>query len=218
MSSGVRRGLIGLAITAAALTATSGLAAAHPEAESDGGLHVSDSARDAHQHGDTGGHLPGSVENVELVSKLRLKNVVPEKIADVGVLGNYAYLAAWGVTTCKYNGVHVVDISSVANPREVAFIQAKEGSYPGEGIQAVPITTPFFNGDLLVSNNEKCRDRAGFGGMNLYDVSDPAHPTPLAEGVGDFTVNGQGKKAANEIHSVFAWDAGQRAYAVIVDN
>ncbi|WP_328993470.1 hypothetical protein OG394_04000 [Kribbella sp. NBC_01245] len=44
----------------------------------------------------TTGHLPGSkTANVDLVSKLKLKNVVPEKIADVGVLGNYAYLAAW---------------------------------------------------------------------------------------------------------------------------
>jgi hypothetical protein len=219
MSSGVRRGLIGLAITAAAFTATTGLAVAHPEPESDGGLHVSDAPRDAHQHGDNHGHLPGSsTDNIAVVSKLRLKNVVPEKIADVGVFGDHAYLAAWGSTTCKYNGVHVVDVSDARNPREVAFIQAKEGSYPGEGIQALPVDTPFFDGDLLVSNNEKCRDSAGFGGMNLYDVSDPAHPTPLAEGIGDETVNGQGKKAANEIHSVFAWDAGNNAYAVIVDN
>ncbi|WP_328993469.1 hypothetical protein OG394_03995 [Kribbella sp. NBC_01245] len=123
-----------------------------------------------------------------------------------------------GVVTCKYNGVHVVNIADVSHPREVAFIQAKEGSYPGEGVQALHIDTPYFNGDLLVSNNEKCNDKAGFGGMNLYDVTNPEHPTPLAEGIGDFTVNGQGKKAANEIHSVFAWDAGDKAYAVIVDN
>jgi len=197
----------------------SGLAAAHSEPESDGGLQVSDTARDAHQHGQNAGHLPGSkTDNVDLVSKLKLKNVVPKKIADVGVLGRYAYLAAWGVVTCKYNGVHVVNIADVTNPREVAFIQAKEGSYPGEGVQALHLDTPYFNGDLLVSNNEKCNDKAGFGGMNLYDVTNPEHPTPLAEGVGDFTVNGQGKKAANEIHSVFAWDAGNKAYAVIVDN
>jgi len=197
----------------------SGLAAAHSEPESDGGLQVSDTARDAHQHGQNAGHLPGSkTDNVDLVSKLKLKNVVPEKIADVGVLGRYAYLAAWGVVTCKYNGVHVVNIADVTNPREVAFIQAKEGSYPGEGVQALHLDTPYFNGDLLVSNNEKCNDKAGFGGMNLYDVTNPEHPTPLAEGVGDFTVNGQGKKAANEIHSVFAWDAGNKAYAVIVDS
>ncbi len=219
MSRRSHRSLVGVVVGALALTTMSGLAAAHSEPESDGGLQVSDTARDAHQHGQNAGHLPGSkTDNVDLVSKLKLKNVVPEKIADVGVLGRYAYLAAWGVVTCKYNGVHVVNIADVTNPREVAFIQAKEGSYPGEGVQALHLDTPYFNGDLLVSNNEKCNDKAGFGGMNLYDVTNPEHPTPLAEGVGDFTVNGQGKKAANEIHSVFAWDAGNKAYAVIVDN
>jgi hypothetical protein len=186
----------------------------------DGGIEEGTVERHAHQHGDTVGHLPPSSSNVEVVSRLALKNAVPEKIADVGVSpdGDTAFLAAWGVVTCKYNGVHVVDISDPAQPREVAFIQAKEGSYPGEGVQALNLTTPAFNGDLLVTNNEICKDKTGFGGMNLYNVSNPAHPTPLAEGVGDFTVRGQGKKGANEIHSVFAWDAGDKGYAVIVDN
>jgi hypothetical protein len=205
--------LLALTVSAA------GVALGHPEPESDGGLHVSDGPRDAHQHGDTTGHLPASnTDNVDLVSKLKLKNVVPEKIADVGVLGNYAYLASWGVVTCKYNGVHVVNIADLNNPKEVAFIGSKEGSYPGEGIQAVPISTPAFTGDILVSNNETCNEKTGFGGLNIYDVTNPRNPNPLAEGIGDFTVNGQGKKAANEIHSVFAWDAGDKAYAVIVDN
>ena len=99
-----------------------------------------------------------------LISKLKLKNAVPEKIADVGVFNDYAYLAAWGVVDCTYNGVHVVNIKDPANPNEVAFIQSKEGSYPGEGIQALHIDTPAFNGDILVSNNEKCKDKVGFGG------------------------------------------------------
>jgi hypothetical protein len=217
-----RRAINGLARAALALTvaiAIGGTASAHPEPESDGGLPHSDGPRDAHQHGETSGHLPPSAtDNIEVVSKLRLKNVVPEKIADVGVHENYAYLAAWGAVTCKYNGVHVVDIADVANPEEIAFIGAKHGSYPGEGIQALSLDTPAFQGDVLVSNNEKCNANAGFGGMNIYDVTNPKAPTPLAEGIGDFTVNGQGKKAANEIHSVFAWDAGNKAYAVIVDN
>jgi len=214
-----RRFWLIVSVLLALTVSVAGVALGHPEPESDGGLHASDGPRDAHQHGDTSGHLPASnTDNIDLVSKLELKNVVPEKIADVGVLGNYAYLAAWGVQTCKYNGVHVVDIADVSDPREVAFIGAKEGSYPGEGIQALPISTPSFTGDILVSNNEKCNEKTGFGGMNIYDVTNPEHPTPLAEGIGDFTVNGQGKKAANEIHSVFAWDAGNKAYAAIVDN
>jgi hypothetical protein len=195
---------------------------AHDGASSDDG--AIDNAKITHhhhdaQHGGDEGHLPsGSTGNVELVSKLGLKNAVPEKIADVGVHKGYAYLAAWGVVTCKYNGVHVVDIRNPETPKEVAFIGSKEGSYPGEGVQALPISTPSFTGDILVTNNEKCNQKTGFGGLNIYNVSNPAHPTPLVEGYGDFTVNGQGKKAANEIHSVFAWDAGAKAYAVIVDN
>lgn len=202
----------------ASLAIAVGIATAAPAP--DGAVAADDGARDAHQHGTTAGHLlpEGSSANVELVSKLRLKNVVPEKIADVGVHNGYAYLAAWGVETCKYNGVHVVDVRDPASPREVAFINSKEGSYPGEGVQALHIDTPAFDGDILVTNNEKCKEPAGFGGMNIYDVTNAAHPTPLAEGIGDFTVNGTGKKAANEIHSVFAWDAGDKAYAVIVDN
>lgn len=220
MTRSPRRTLLALTAAAGLVLTGSGVASAHPghDVTADGALRADAKARNAHQHGDTDGHLPGSSENVTLVSKLKLKNVVPEKIADVGVLGDYAYLAAWGVVTCKYNGVHVVNIADVNNPKEVAFIGAKQGSYPGEGIQAIHIDTPKFDGDIVVSNNEKCNDKTGFGGMNIYDVTKPEHPTPLAEGFGDETVNGQGKKAANEIHSVFAWDAGAKAYAVMVDN
>src|SRR6266542_3167891 len=178
------------AVTLAATTFT-GTASAHDGASSNDG--AIDNAKITHehdQHGGTGGHLPAGHANVDLVSKLRLKNVEPDKIADVGVFNGYAYLAA---------------------STEVAFIQAKEGSFPGEGVQALHVTTPFFNGDLLVTNNEICKDKAGFGGMNIYDVTNPAHPTPLAEGVGDETETDQSKKATNEIHSVFAWDAGDKA-------
>jgi hypothetical protein len=214
-----QRVLTRLAVAVAGMFLVVGLATA-ASGDPDGGLAVADGARDAHQHGITAGHLhpEGSSSNVALISKLKLKNVVPEKIADVGVFKGYAYLAAWGVVTCKYNGVHVVDVRNPAAPKEAAFIQAKEGSYPGEGIQALHIDTSAYNGDILVSNNEKCKDTAGFGGMNIYDISKPASPTPLVEGIGDFTVTGQGKKDAHEIHSVFAWDAGSKAYAVIVDN
>ena len=200
--------------------ALAGMALAHTAPWDDG---VIDSAKEEHghkhaQHGSEGGHLPSTQQNMELISKLKLRNVVPEKIADVGVYKGFAYLAAWGVRTCKYNGVHVVNIKDVNKPREVAFIGAKHGSYPGEGIQALSIDTAAFKGDILVSNNEKCSETTGFGGMNIYDVTNPKAPTPLYEGFGDDAVNGTGKKNAHEIHSVFAWQAGNKAYAVMVDN
>lgn len=213
-----RRKLTYILAAVAALALAVGMAAAAPAP--DGAVSAEDGARDAQLHGTGEGHLlpQGSSENVQLVSKLKLKNAVPEKIADVGVFEGYAYLAAWGVVTCKYNGVHVVDVRNPASPKEVAFIGSKEGSYPGEGVQALRIDTPAFEGDILVTNNEKCKEPAGFGGMNIYDVTRPSSPTPLAEGVGDSTVSGAGKKDANETHSVFAWDAGDKAYAVMVDN
>ena len=145
-------------------------------------------------------------------------NVEEGGIADVSVYKDYAYLAAWGGQTCKHNGVHVVDISDVAAPEEVAFIPAKEGSAPGEGVQALSISTPAFTGDILVSNNETCKAGVGFGGMNIYDVTVPSAPEHLAVGFGDYTVGSNRKKTANDIHSVFAWDAGDKAYAVMVDN
>ncbi len=202
-----------------ALSAMAGGAAlAHPGHE-DGAVSAEDGARDTEQHGGATGHLPATQENVEVVSKLRLKNVVPEKIADVGVFKDYAYLAAWGSVTCDDNGVHVVDVSNPASPREVKFIRSKPGSYPGEGIQTVNITTPKFSGDILLSNNEKCNDNTGYGGVNLYDVTRPEKALTLFEGAGDTNgANGVKRKQANPTHSVFAWDAGDKAYAAIVDN
>jgi hypothetical protein len=207
-----------VALAAAGMLVTAGTAAAHSD---DGAI---DNAKATHghdihgQHGDTEGHLAARSQGVSLVSTLALKNVEAGGIADVAVHGDHAYLAAWGGETCKANGVHVVDISDVSAPREVAFVPSKEGSYPGEGVQVASLSTAAFTGDVLVTNNEICKGTAGFGGMNIYDVTDPARPTPLAVGFGDSTDGGNQKKTANQIHSVFAWDAGDRAYAVLVDN
>ena len=208
---------LGVVTFAALMVALAGVALAHPE--HDGGTDAQDGAHDLHQHGDASGHLPAIDENVDVVSKLRLDNVVPEKIADVVVHKGYAYLAAWGSVTCDNNGVHVVDIRDAANPKEVKFIRSKPGSYPGEGIQTVNITTPKFSGDILVSNNEKCNEKTGYGGVNLYDVTRPTRALPLFEGAGDTNgANGVKRKSANSIHSAFAWDAGSKAYVAIVDN
>ena len=204
------------AMAAVGLLATAAPAFAHGD---DGAI---DNAQATHghdaQHGGKEGHLPPvGTDSVELVSKLGLSNVEEGGIADVAVFGDYAYLAAWGSQVCENTGVHVVDISAVSDPVEVGFIEAPLGSYPGEGVDVVTMDTRGFTGDVLLTNNEICAE-GGFGGINLYDVTDPLNPVPLAEGFGDFEDPKNRQTSAHETHSVFGWDAGNNAYAVMVDN
>jgi hypothetical protein len=206
-------------LAGAAVIVTATAAIAHTPYVEDGAYDNAKATHghDQHQHGGTHGHIDVENYGIELVSKLRMSRVVEGKIADVGVHKDTAYLAAWGGQTCRHNGVHVVDIADVANPKEIAFIPSKEGSYPGEGVQALSLSTAQFSGDILVTNNEKCKQPAGFGGMNIYDVTNPAAPQVLAQGFGDAQGH-NAKQSAHQIHSVFAWQAGSRAYAVMVDN
>ena len=177
------------------------------------------------QHGGSGGHLPASSENVELVGHVTVSGATgvdkPGHIADVAVSGNYAYLAArrLNTTPCGAGGAYVIDISDPAAPTEVGFIQFPPQSYPGEGMQVVSLNTREFRGDVLIVNNENCggaTNPARVGGFSLYDVTDPLNPTPLTVGFGD--TNAGTLPRANDIHSAFAWQAGRRAYAVAVDN
>ena len=177
----------------------------------------------AEQHGGPGGHLPGSSENVELVGRVDVSGAMgvdkPGHIADVAAFGNYAYLAARRLNTspCGPGGFYTVDISDPANPTEVGFTAFPPDSYPGEGMHVIKLNTPKFNGDVLLTNNENCGTSAArVGGMSLYDVTNPTAITPLAIGKGD--TNGGTLTRARQIHSVFAWQAGKRAFAIIVDN
>ncbi|MBW3576922.1 MAG: hypothetical protein KY462_04120 [Actinobacteria bacterium] len=179
-----------------------------------------------HQHGALDGHLAGSGAwgNIELLSTLDLTNI-DDLIADVAVSpdGNWAYLANWGRPDCAANseagginnpdaGAYVVDISDPANPTQAGFIPHHQDSRPGEGMQVVEVTTKFFDGQMLVMNSEQC-GKNGKGGVVLWDVSDPRKPFRLSMHFGD-----RGFADTNDIHSAFAWDAGDRAYVVIVDN
>lgn len=196
----------------------------HPDHSGDGAVTAQDGARDTAQHGQNDGHLPASQDNVRLISKLKLSDVEPEKIADVAVHGDHAYLNAWGGAgatpeeRCAKTGVYVVDIGDPREPQEVAFIPAPEGSYPGEGAHVVRINTPVYRGDLLLTNNESCTAEGGVGGFNMYHVTVPARPRVLAEGVRDTSRGESENPRGNLTHSVFAWDAGDKAYAVTTDN
>lgn len=185
----------------------------------------------ADQHGPDSGHLigPGAWGNVELVSKLRVHDAAPDTIADLTVFKNYIYLAKWGATDCAGRerggqaspdgGAYVIDISDVANPREVGFIATSQDTLVGEGMQALTLTTPAFSGDVLVMNHEGCGKnfKAGF---SLWNITDPLKPTKLTEHFGDVTTAGGSNRRhdAHQYHSAFAWDAGDRAYIVATDD
>ena len=180
----------------------------------------------SNQDGGAFSHLPAARENIEVVSKLSPQSqgpIVPGQIADVAVFKNTAYLMSWNRGTaenpCSKGGFYSVDISNPAAPRELAFRAAEPGTYHGEGAHAISINTPSFKGDILGVNNEPCV-AAGTGGFDLYDVTDPANPKPLVIAAGDRTPSSGTTPRAkpNSSHSTFLWQAGDKAYAAIVDN
>ena len=193
-------------------------AGAHPDPVDDG-LHSAKSRNLHHQHGGTAGHLPAGSANVQLVGKAAVNQDQPGRVADVGVFGNYAYLGAFWEPSCQKGGVYVFDIGDLAKPKQINFIRTSNDSYVGEGVQVIHIDTPQYTGDVLAMNNEICNEDKGDekhpnGGMTLVDVTNPKVHKYLVEHAGDVAADG----SVNEIHSVFIWDAGNKAYAVLVDN
>lgn len=186
---------------------------------------IFDSSIDEHgmlhrQHGGTDGHLAARQENVQLIGRMRINQDFPGRVSDVGVHGNYAYLGAFNERNCQKGGVYVFDISNPSKPKQINFIRAAADTYVGEGVQVIPLNTAYFQGDLLIHNNEICgaQSKHALGGVTLVDVSNPKTHKWLAEGVGDFDSPAGTSARAHTVHSAFAWQAGDKAYAVLVDN
>ncbi len=180
------------------------------------------------QHGPTEDHLlgTGAFGGVDLIGSLEISDVEEGLISDVAVFGDYAYLGRFDSVACagpegggSDGGVYIVDISDLTNPVEVGFLRSHQDTYVSEGVQVVHVETPEFTGDVLVTNNEGCGKNYK-GGISLWDVTDPTKPKKLAQNFGDFTVDGQPNTphVANQTHSAFIWDAGDRAYLVAVDD
>jgi hypothetical protein len=168
------------------------------------------------QHGGEGGHLPGSRDDVKLLGRADIEGAAPGRVADVAAFGNFAYLTVRDPQGCSDAGVAIMDISKPRKPAQVGFIESTEGSFPGEGAQVVDLDTESFTGQVLVFNNEICA-LGGEGGFSLWDVTDPANPVVLTAHGGDNDPGGFVSEF-NQIHSSFAWQAGDQAYVVIVDN
>jgi LVIVD repeat len=178
----------------------------------------------AAQHGPLTGHLPPTQENVSVLGKTKLTERA-DRISDVGVLGNYAYLGQWlaGLPSpqCR-GGAHVVDISNPLDPEKVGFLRSHQDTYATEGVQALHLETTDFTGDLLVISNESCGPR-GIGGLTLWDVTDPLNAVKLSEDGGDYT-DGHFTNPTNidpvahTSHSAMAWQDGDKAYVIAIDN
>jgi hypothetical protein len=192
----------------------------------------------AAQHGPEEGHLldpitaqpdtdgDGDWGKIEFVGQLTVSDAEPGVIADVTAFGNYAYLARFATPDCPGpegggpdGGVYVIDISDPANPVEVGFIPTHQDTFVGEGMQVVHVDTAEFTGDILLMNHEGCGKNFK-AGVSLWDVTDPLHPKKLSEHFGDFTVDDAPNRPhdANQTHSAFLWDAGDRAYLVATDD
>jgi hypothetical protein len=181
---------------------------------------------DPGQHGPTTGHLlgPGEWGDLDFLAK-EVVTTTDDLVADLAVdpRENFVYLANWGEPDCDENseagginspdaGFWVVDISNPSDPKTVKFIPQSQDSRSGEGMQVIRLTTKNFDGYVLVANNEEC-GKNGKGGVSLFDVTNPRKTYKLSQHFGD-----KGFADTNETHSAFAWDAGAKAYVVIVDN
>jgi hypothetical protein len=202
---------------------TASAAAAHDinRLQDDGAVNSGKETHAHDQHGGTHGHLPATSHNVNVVGKIDLFTEAEEegRVADVSAKGNYAYLAMFREPSCDRGGIQVVDISNPASPKAAGLIPSHLGTYAGEGSQVIAVDTSFFKGDLLVYQNEICAGNdKGVGGVTLVDVTKPLQPKKLVEGFGDFSVNGKSQTHSNQVHSAFAWQDGNKAYVVLVDD
>src|SRR5687767_6272682 len=95
------------------------VASAHPDPAGDGVVDHAKATNAHHQHGGTGGHLPAGSANVRLVGKAAVNQDQPGRVADVGVFGDYAYLAAFWEPRCQKGGVYVFDIGDPTRPKQI---------------------------------------------------------------------------------------------------
>ena len=98
--------------------------------------------------------------------------------ANVKVLGNYAYVGSWGYgSACPASGVRIVDLGDPAQPHVVATVAQLPGTTQ-EDTAVRSVHTTAFAGDLLAVGIQRCAT-AGTGGVALFDVTDPSHPSGL---------------------------------------
>jgi hypothetical protein len=123
------------------------------------------------------GAAPQAGRDTRLLGALR----IPEGLnGDVWAHGNYAYVGTWS-GPCPGTGVKVIDASNAGVPRLVSTL----AGYPNtsdEDMEVLSVDTPAFAGDLLAVGLQNCGldgQAPGRTGVDLWNVSDPVHPSHL---------------------------------------
>ena len=190
--------------------------------------------------------LPPAQENVELIGELQVDtpdafkfdpttglpdpsepDVMPSQIADLAVYKNTAYLNSWSDASCRRGGIFVVDISNPRQPRQLSFLPAAPNTRHGEGAIVLTVNTPSGPMDVFATNNEPMPAACGLtaqnaGGFDLWNVTDPNNPVPLALNVGDTGPDDGtmvGAQPVHQSHSTTMWtDDRGRTFVAATDN
>ena len=190
--------------------------------------------------------LPPVSHNIDLIGELQMDtpdafnfdpatgqpdpsqpDVMPGQIADLAVYKNAAYLNSWSDASCRRGGIFVVDISDPKEPRQVGFVPALPNTRHGEGAVVRTINTAAGQMDVLAVNNEPmpspCPQTVqNAGGFDLWNVTNPSNPVPLARNVGDTGPDDgslTGDQPVHQSHSTTMWtDDNGRTYVAATDN
>lgn len=188
-------------------------AAAHPDEINDGALHDNRHAlHDASHESETEGHIPQDVNyGLDHVGQDTLGGVEEGRYSDVWSDGRgFAYVGTFQEPTCNRAGVFISDISDPTNPETVTMIK----SAPGTRVNDVKTITMSDGRVVLIHTEEPCGPvtpggvQQGFGGISLWDVTDPSQPHALKQHFLDFPV-----------HNTYPWtDDTGRTYLIGVND
>lgn len=137
-------------------------------------------------------------------------------VLDVTSQGDAAYVSLRDQSGCGLNGIRILDLADPAAPVEI-------GAVPGEGfgteeVRVADISTPHFEGTLLVQDREPCA--SSDGGLVFWDVTDPANPVKLGSAY-DFAFAAANPGPYPNVfislqHWIFTQD--ERAFVAVVPN
>ena len=145
--------------------------------------------------GDGGKKRPPRMRNLSLVGSLNVGIS-----SDVWAHRNFAYVGGLG----SFFPVRIIDISDPRHPQLVTELPNPPDGNSPQDVKVATIQTRFFHGDLLVVGN----DFGGpppFGGIELWDVSNPSSPTLLS------------RPRVGPVHNTFLYQKGHRAFVLLAE-